>query len=391
MGNKKLVGLCIVYKNRNYGSILQSYATLMKLEEIGVDYEIIDYSHPKSFTFYLGALWRLRSRDAVYSKIRSIKRKIGKKLHPEYARNDLIRGEKFEKFVNENFKSFSKSINNYDDLQEYSHIYTDIMVGSDQLWLPAGLDTNFYNLMFAPDGTNKIAYSASFGVSSIPNYQKEKTRHYLNRIQHISVREKTGQSIVKELTGKDVPVILDPTMIVSKSLWDKSITNTDLVGEDYVFCYFLGNNREQRREVRLFADAKKLKIVVLRHLDEYIPNDEQFGDIALYDIGPAEFVNLIRHAKYVCTDSFHGSVFSIIYHKQFVSFNRYAESKNSRNSRLDTLFYNIGLSRRFNGNITESFDEEVDWNIVDKRLEVLRQQSSRFIMDALGIINEEDR
>ena len=88
MGKKKLIGLCIVHKNHNYGSILQSYATLMKLEELGIDYEIINYSHPQNAQFYLKALSRLGSKDTVYSKIRSFKRKIGKKTHPEYKKND---------------------------------------------------------------------------------------------------------------------------------------------------------------------------------------------------------------------------------------------------------------------------------------------------------------
>ena len=388
MGNKKLVGLCIVHKNHNYGSILQSYATLMKLEELGVDYEIINYSHPRTAKFYLSALGRLGSKDTIYSKVRSLKRKIGKKTHPDYAKNDAIRGRKFEEFISANFRKFSKPINDYEELQRYANKFTDVLVGSDQMWLPSGLGTNFYNLMFAADDINKIAYSASFGVSTIPEYQREKTKEYLERIQHISLREEAGQRIVKDLTGRDVPVILDPTMIVSKEQWDESIKESKIVEGEYIFCYFLGNNPEQREEVKKLARDKNMKIVVLRHLDEYIPDDENFGDIALYDIGPAEFVNLIRYAEYVCTDSFHGSVFSIIYHKQFISFNRYAGGANSRNSRLDTLFQNIGISRRYSSNLSNEIDAPIDWGTVDEKLDELRQKSSSFIIEALGIDEE---
>ena len=391
MGKKKLIGLCIVHKNHNYGSILQSYATLMKLEELGIDYEIINYSHPQNAQFYLKALSRLGSKDTVYSKIRSFKRKIGKKTHPEYKKNDSIRGRKFQDFISKNFVHFSKPIHEYEELQDYSRKYTDVLVGSDQLWLPSGLGTNFYNLMFVPDEINKIAYSASFGVSSIPEYQKEKTHEYLQRIQHLSLREEAGQKIVKELTGRDVPVILDPTMIVSRELWDRKIEDKSTVEGDYIFCYFLGNNPEQREEVKKLAKKKNMRIVVLRHLDEYIPYDENFGDIAPYDVGPAEFVNLIRHAKYICTDSFHGSVFSIIYHKQFISFNRYTDGSNSRNSRLDTLFRNIGISRRFEGDLLSEIDQLVDWDSVDKKLASLREESSQFIEDALGLDRDVDK
>lgn len=383
MGKSKLVGLCIVHRNHNYGSILQSYATLMKLDELGVDYEIINYSHPKTAKFYISALGRLASKDTVYSKVRSLKRKIGKKIHPEYAKNDAVRGRKFEEFISANFRKFSKPINDYEELQKYANKYSDVLVGSDQMWLPSGLGTNFYNLMFVADDINKIAYSASFGVSTIPEYQRGKTKEYLERIQHISLREEAGQKIVKELTGRDVPVILDPTMIVSKEQWDKSIEDSIIVDQKYIFCYFLGNNPEQRAEVKNLAELKKMKIVVLRHLDEYIPEDEKFGDIALYDVGPAEFVNLIRHAEYVCTDSFHGSVFSIIYHKLFVSFNRYNGGTNSRNSRLDTLFRNIGISRRYEKNLVNEVDKHVDWDVVDQKLANMRSKSSEFLIEAL--------
>ena len=95
---KHLVGLCIVYRNRNYGSMLQSFATLVKLEELGVDYEIIDYSHPHTLQFYAGALGRLANRDFLYSKARLIRKKAGQKLHPDYAANEAVRGKRFDRF-----------------------------------------------------------------------------------------------------------------------------------------------------------------------------------------------------------------------------------------------------------------------------------------------------
>ena len=380
---KIVVGLCIVFKNHNYGSILQSYGTLMKLDELGVPYEILNYQHPKSLSFYVNALSRLGSIDTIYSKIRLAKKKLGRYLHPKYAKNESIRGARFEEFVRSNFKNITAPIRSFSDLQEYASRFTDVLVGSDQLWLPSGLGTGFYNLMFVPEETNKIAYAASFGVASIPPYQKNQTREYLERIQHISLREEAGQKIVRELTGRNAPVILDPTMVVTKEQWDSRIENKAVVEGPYIFCYFLGNNPEHREEVNKLAREKKLKIVVLRHLDEYIPEDEGFGDIAPYDVGPGEFVNLIRHAEYVCTDSFHGSVFSVIYHKQFLSFRRYAGGKNSRNSRIETLFSNTGIFRLFEKDITEEIDRPVDWDHVDRKLEELRVKSNRFLHEAL--------
>ena len=377
-------GLCIVYKNWNYGSILQSYATLLKLQELGVDYEIIRYQRKKDLRFYVTSLPRMANRDMIYSKLRAARHKIGKLRYRDFAANDRIRAKMFSDFVKEHFGRFTDVISSYEELKTFAGRYDAVLVGSDQLWLPSGLATNFYNLMFVPDEINKIAYSASFGVSQIPAYQRSRTKAYLKRINHLSVREQAGARIIKELTGREAKVILDPTMIIDRSVWDENIPDRTIVDGDYIFCYFLGNNPEQREEVRKLAAEKNMKIVVLRHLDEYIPEDENFGDVAPYDVGPAEFVNLIRHAKYVCTDSFHGSVFSIIYHKQFISFNRYGSSKNSRNSRLDTLFANIGINRRFGGDLVSEMTREIDYGKVEENLRGLRTEADRFIRGALN-------
>ena len=381
----KKVGLCIVYKNCNYGSILQSYATLLKLRGLGCSCEIIRYSPAKNAAFYLKALPRLANRDMVYGKLRTLRHKVGEKTHRSFAKNNRIRAQKFHAFVQENFGPFSEVLHDYGTLGKYAGSFSDVLVGSDQLWLPSGLATNFYNLMFVPDEINKISYSASFGVAQIPFYQRRRTKAYLSRIDHLSVREQAGAKIIKELTGRDAEVILDPTMIIDRSVWDENIPDKTIVDGDYIFCYFLGNNPDQREEVRKLAKEKNMKIVVLRHLDEYIPEDENFGDIAPYDVGPAEFVNLIRHAKYVCTDSFHGSVFSIIYHKQFISFNRYGSSKNSRNSRLDTLFANVGINRRFTSDLVNEMTREIDYEKVEENLTRLRAEADRYIRGALNV------
>ncbi|MGH4038738.1 MAG: polysaccharide pyruvyl transferase family protein [Sphaerochaeta sp.] len=378
------VGLCIVYKNWNYGSILQSYATLLELKKLNIDYEIIRYERKKDFSFYVSSLPRLLLPDMRYSKIRALKRKVGKRIHKDFAKKDAVRAKVFSDFTKRNFDKFSEVVRDYDSLCKYACNFSSVIVGSDQLWLPSGLDTNFFNLMFVPDKVNKIAYAASFGVSEVPESQKDKTINYLNRIESISVREHSGKELIRKLTGREVPVIVDPTLVINKELWDESIPNERKVKEDYIFCYFLGNNPEQREEARKLSKKTGLKIVTLRHMDEYIPSDEKFGDIAPYDVGPAEFVNLIRNASYVCTDSFHGSVFSIINHKQFISFNRYGNnSKNSRNSRLDSLFGQLGIERRFNGDIVRDIMAPIDYESVDEKLKELRAFAEDYLVKAL--------
>ena len=122
----------------------------------------------------------------------------------------------FASFKKWAFKDFSDEYIGYAALREGGKKYSAVITGSDQLWSPAGLPTNYYNLMFVPDDTLKISIASSFGVKEIPWYQKKRTIQYLNRIEYISMRENRGSEIVKELTGRDVPTILDPVFFLSK-------------------------------------------------------------------------------------------------------------------------------------------------------------------------------
>lgn len=380
------LGLCIVYKNWNYGSILQSYATLLELRKQSVPYEIIRYEPKKGLAYYWAALPRLLLPDMRYSKLRLLRKKIGMWVHRDFAGNDSVRAQAFQRFTEHNFDHFSRIITRYDELCQYAEQFDAVLVGSDQLWLPSGLDTNFFNLMFVPERVNKIAYAASFGVSAVPERQKKRTTEYLGRIQHISVREHAGQKLIRDLTGRDVPVIVDPTLVISKQEWDANIPDQRLVQGPYIFCYFLGSCPEQRDAANDLRRKTGLKIVTLHHLDEYIPSDESFGDEAPYLVGPSEFVNYIRHAAYVCTDSFHGSVFSAINHKQFIAFNRYGkDAGNSRNSRLDSLFEQLGIERRFRGDIVSEMMETIGYETVDQRLSSLRRTAEDYLTDALSL------
>ena len=379
-----MIGLCIKYAHENYGGMLQAYATISILEKLGIDYELIRYDKSSSLAFKIKALPRVLNSVFVNDKIEILKKNLGKKKHPDFAKNDAIRMEAFHKFSAEKFTKLAPVSVGYKALCMDSKKYSAVVTGSDQLWSPAGLSTNFFNLMFVDASVRKISYASSFGVKNIPWYQKRKTKQYLNRLDYISMRENRGAEIVKELTGKTVPVIADPVMMFSAEEWNKLIPNKCEGNGDYIFAYFLGENQEHRRAVEQLKKATGLKIIALRHMDQYVAADENFGDEAPYNVGPEEFLNLLRCAKYVCTDSFHGSVFSILYHKQFMVFNRYSEqSKHSKNSRIDTLCENLNLSaRRYNGNIVESIQADIDYESVDKRVDDLREHAYNYLNKA---------
>lgn len=376
-----MIGVCIKYFHNNYGGLLQAFATTQIFESRGIPYELIRYEKKKSVAFAIKSIPRLFNQVLRNDKYEAIQKKMSLKKHSEFAQNNVIRMKAFERFKEAHFTKLSQLYYGFDHLSDCAKNYTAVVTGSDQLWSPAGLPTNFYNLKFVPDVIRKISYASSFGVKKIPFYQRKRTADFLKRIEFISTRENRGSEIVKELTGKDVPVLLDPVFMFDMQQWNKMISGQELCGEPYIFAYFLGANAEHRKAVKELSKTTGCKIVALRHLDQFIPEDETFGDYAPYDVGPEEFLKFLRGAQYVCSDSFHGSVFSIIYKKKFVTFNRYDEqSRHSKNSRIDTLCKNLGLEeRRFNGNLIEAMQHDIDYDAVNTKLLVLKAESEAYL------------
>ena len=162
------------------------------------------------------------------------------------------------------------------------------------------------------------------------------------------------------------------------------------MNEQYIFVYLLGNNLNHRKKIKNIANTLEYKIIYIPHIHfQYEPADKNFADIDLYDVGPAEFVDLIKNAAMVITDSFHGCVFSIIYHKKFWALKRHKDTeKESMNSRLYTLFGNLGLEERLlddNQQLTKGeLLKDIDYETVDAKLEILRKDSMDFLEHALS-------
>ena len=382
----KKLGICACYQHKNYGSQLQSYATTVELARRNIDFEIIRYKKKTTPLLLIKSLPRLLNPIFINDRIiETSQKKMMLKLHPQLAQDNAVRNAAFDKFSQSRFKKLSPVYYGYEQLKEQSKKYTAVMVGSDQLWSPSGITSNFYNLMFADDNTVKISYATSFGVSQInPRYHKIYNT-FLNRLDFISVRENSGKKIVEELSSNKAEVVCDPVILLDAEQWLKEIPNKRLYDEPYIFAYFLGKSAEYRDAVTKFAKQKGLKIVTEPHMDSYNKADENFGDYTPFDIGPAEFVNLIRNAEYVFTDSFHGSVFSMLYQKHFLVFNRYSDnSSSSKNSRIDSFCKNYGLSdRRYNGNIAD-VENKINYEDVLGKVDEHRQKSKAFLDRALA-------
>lgn len=381
----KRVGICACYDTRNYGSMLQSLATQIVIDEMGYESEFIVYRKKKNLKYIISQIPRLFNKNLMSDKLLGIKKKIILVFHPNVKEKLTTRENAFKNFQNTFYRRFSNVYCGYEELKKSACNYSSVVVGSDQLWTPGGLATNFYNLMFVPDNINKVSYATSFGVSRIPFYQRKKTREYLCRIDHLSVREKKGAHIVREIADVEAKVVADPTLLLTREEWDQIIPNKREIKEPYIFCYFLGKNKRHRELAEELKKMTGLKVVSIPFLDSYVGYDKYFGDEQLYEIGPNGFVNMIRHAEYILTDSFHGTVFSVIYEKKIVVFNRYSnDSVNSRNSRIDSLCEILGIeNRRYHGGIYSTITENIDYQSVSKKVNSFRLCSKQFLENAL--------
>lgn len=367
----------------NFGSVLQSYAVEEMVHRLsGYDVESIRYSQKKDLLYLKNYIHLLTEKDILKFKFKGLKRKVLlRTFYRGLYKKCKVREEYFRIFVKNNFK-LSKVYNGYDELIEGARDYRGFILGSDQVWHPINYGSHYYTMEWIPENIPKITYAASFGVSSLPDYQKEGTKKFLNRINFISVREKMGQNIINELCQKEVDIVADPTLLLETSEWLKLCK--DICEEDYIFCYFLGDNIYARKYAKKLSETTGLKIICVPFMDEINKIDMSFGDIQLFDIGPSEFLSYINKARYVVTDSFHGTIFSIIFQKKFVVFNRFSSNKGgSTNSRIDTLLEQVGLENRRGFDEKFDIDKNIDYDNVINKVEYLRKESKKYLVDSL--------
>lgn len=387
MDKKKKIGCVIAYTegHNNYGTSLQGYAMLKKIQQLGCKVEVIHYvkrlSAFQKLRFVVNAI-----RAGEWKNIAArLTRKKTLKKYPQYAAGIAERTKAVNAYKAKKLLPLFHTYEGYNALHEGSLQYDAVVVGSDQVWTPMSLPNKFFNLLFVDDSVRKVAYASSFGVSEIPSFQRKATGAYLDRFYKIGVREERGKEIVEELSHQKATVVADPTLLLTREEWETEISDArPHESEPYIFCYFLGTNQNARQAAIRLKKQTGYRIITIRHMDEYVPEDEQFGDEAPYHVDPNDFVKYISQAAYVCTDSFHCTVFSILFHRQFMTFYRFAErSKTGRNSRIDSLFKILGLQDRlYAGNIF-AIDNSISYDKVDEKLKSLREDSLEFLKNSL--------
>lgn len=301
------VGIVTIYDTDNMGNRLQNYALQQALLQ------------------YADQVVTLRNKPASGSKLSDWKRASHLAEIPLLAQ--LQKNRRKAKVLRFNHRYIHLTRKCYWYNRNTSQLLPEdrcdlYCAGSDQVWNPEWERNDLFSYMgFAPR-ERTFSYAASFGINQIPECHQNAVRNGLNHVAHISVRESAGQEIIRDLTGRsDTQVLIDPTMLLTSEEWGTIIHRPEVALPDtYVLMYFLGKVSQERREA-IQAAADSLSCPVLDIMDPSSP---------YYHIGPEEFLYLIRHARFVCTDSFHGSVFSFLWQRPLAIFPRDGGNMGSR-------------------------------------------------------------
>lgn len=343
------VGIVTIYDERNYGNRLQNYAVNEVVRQLGFCPVNLLYEGSVNEKFTISIKCWLY--DMIYNRLRS------------YHRLNL-----FKKFTKEHMPCAQVV---KDDTKVDCRY---VLCGSDQIWNPTWAGYGFYFAPFVKQ-EKRIAYAASFGVSRIPNDRVQEYTSNLKGMHTISVREEAGAEIVEELTGSRPVVLVDPTMMLDHNEWEKLAKKPHFYnGEKYILTYFLGNvTSEMRNYIEKISVTYSMEVI---NLEKKMENDYW------YNVGPSEFIWLIQHCELMLTDSFHGSVFSVLMSVPFLVFEK-IEAGLSSSSRIDTLLRTLDLTnRKFNYQVgDEVFEKDYDhvWPILEKK----RSETIEYLKSAM--------
>ncbi|SFI09587.1 polysaccharide pyruvyl transferase family protein [Halpernia frigidisoli] len=357
----KKIGIITLFGYQNYGNRLQMFAVQKVYEKLGFTSEILKYKLPETkdslwirAKVFLHYLFFLRSNLAVYF----LKRK---------------RISNFKKHASHYYKETKYYFDPLKIEKNFHVNYSFFSVGSDQIWGSfANSMSDFIFLKFAPK-IKRIAFSPSFGSSDIKEKFRKNFTDGLLGFENLSVREESGAEIVKNFTGKNVEILCDPTMCLSKNEWlDFSAIPENKPAGKYIITYFLGEMPQGATNV-LNKISNDFEIVELNNLkvSKY------------YDIDPSEWVDLINGSALFLTDSFHGVVFSIILKTPFVVYTRIGGE--NMQTRITNILEKFNLQNRFKMDFKDKSLFRVDFSQTEKIIEQEREKVNKFLQNSLNI------
>lgn len=361
----------ITFQNaHNYGATLQTFALQKYLSDKEYDAKDINYKNKDIGNQY--KVFKLNAQNEL-SFIKSIVVGI-RDLIP-----NIVRHNRFEKFIKNNIKLTKR----YESEKELKNVppEADVYItGSDQVWntgITNGLRDS-YTLNFGNKKVIRISYAASIGNPIIYDYEKDFFKKKLKNIDHISVREKIAKENLEKLGFKNIKVCIDPTLLVTKKVWEELIKDCKSIKKDYIFAYEVEPNDEYYEIVNKFS--KEINIPII-HFEK---KSKKYNNVLkkAYTSGPLEFLSLIKNSKCVICTSFHATVFSIIFHKDF-----YVIPHKNTGNRVTNLLEMLKIKDRVFYNYDEfkkrDTNSKIDWYEVDKNLEELRNDSANWLIESI--------
>jgi hypothetical protein len=372
------IGILTQPLHTNYGGILQNYALQRVLTELGHDVLTID----REFNSY-NRIWVLASiaKSRIKNRIKGDKEVILTKKDIKYiAKNSTL-------FINKHIK-LSEVIDQ--DRKIYKHFrnnnYDALIVGSDQVWRP-GFSPNIYNYFFdfveGNDKIRKIAYAASFGLDEWV-FNKEQTRRCSELIRHfyaVSVREESGVKLCNDFLSVQPELVLDPTMLLEQNDYLNIIKNESLSTGNGIFTYVLDSSKLKEETIKRVSDFMNCDTFNNQPKEDFLnPVSENLDD---YVYPPIEkWIKSFQEADFVVTDSFHGTVFSILFNKQFIVLGNEKRGQ----PRFESLLNMFDLQNRMISNvdkISEVISEPINYSNVNSILIQKRKESLDFLINSL--------
>lgn len=368
-GTKQKVRLITWWEGENYGSVLQAYSLYRVLERHNCEVRLL----PQFQTVF-----NLKTfKDTIFKTI-GIRR-----FWKPSKRKTSERTKLFSHFVRKVFKRQIIATKwQYKKMLKETDVF---ITGSDQLWNSYDHFIPFLFLDFAKE-KRKISYATSIGTNDFPDKYKHTIREYLNDYSHIAVREYSAKKAIERLTGRnDIVQVLDPTLLIEKQEWELFAQETSFtLPEKYIACYLLKKDNDYIKQVQDIARKTGIKNIVIipsaENPDFCIPEALVYRKVCV-----KEFVKIISNAALICTDSFHGTVFSINLQKQFVLFKRFDDNDTmSQNSRLYDLLNSMNIENRFYEKDNDCLAYPIDYEKVCPTLKKQREASEIYLEKALG-------
>lgn len=377
---KKIGILTLYHNNHNYGGLLQSYALWRSVDDICQEYSRkyyvrqISYVQESGYQNYQQSLRKQKEKIKEVGRIIKYGLSYYKGLHKHW---DILK-----EFENQIPHTKEVTAQNISKLNNEFDIF---ICGSDQIWNPMGWQKAFF-LSFVEPGKKKIAYAASMARD---HFTKEEAYYAFNMMKGfdaISLREEQSVKALQEYDPSfQAEVMPDPTLLLTAEDWNQVAQESKReVGKPYIFAYFLGNNYRQKEDAINYAREVGKKIYFVGYLN--LQNhkwEKEHSDYMLDHVGVSDFLKFIRDADMVITDSFHGAVFSAIYHTDFIVLNRFKSGdKESMNSRIDTLMNILGIDR-----VAQNLDAGKDYHLSRKEIEKINSSMAQQRLKGIRYLN----